>query len=99
MKTAHNGVETLVAIGLKAITAHRLTTARKQSRENLIAAYNAWKNEEGIDRVERDSPDWNAMMEATHDEYAAWNKARTDERNALRRLETACRKVHLPAAD
>jgi len=80
-------------VGLLAIEAHHYKRLRRQAKYRLESAYSNWKSANRVfDRIERDSPEWNAMMEGTHDEYLALEDAKRHERNAQARLERAIAK-------
>ena len=83
------GFVNLLTIAQKAIDAHDAETRRKMAREALDDAYVCWKQNNGIDRVERDTMDWTRMMGATAVAYDVLEDTKRDERNARRRLSTA----------
>lgn len=84
---------TVSQVGLLAIEAHHYTRLRRQAKYRLESAYSEWKSANGVfDHIERDSTEWNAMMEGTHDEYQALEDAKRQERNAQARLERAINK-------
>ena len=79
----------------RAIQVDTYATAERYAKEALHEAYDEFKREAEIDHVERDSSDWDLMMEATKPEYEVLQKAKRDHRNARRRLETAIRRHRL----
>ncbi|RSC31222.1 hypothetical protein EGT36_21345 [Agrobacterium sp. FDAARGOS_525] len=85
-------ISELLAIAERAIEVSDRETARKEARENLNAAYDRWKEANGIDHVETDSAAWDIMMGATESEYALLTDAQSAEKNAKRRLATAIRR-------
>ncbi|NTB01100.1 hypothetical protein [Agrobacterium tumefaciens] len=85
-------ISKLIAIAEKAIEVSEQEAARKEARENLNAAYDHWKEANGIDHVETDSAAWDIMMGATASEYALLATAQSAEKNAKRRLATAIRR-------
>lgn len=82
-------IASLIEIAGKAIEVHKAEADRKFYDDCLGSAYGAWKERHGIERVERDTLDWSRMMVATRPEYEQLQQAKTDERNARRRLATA----------
>jgi len=82
-------------IATRAIEVDVYARAEQYAKEALHEAYDEFKREAEIDHVERDSSDWDLMMEATKPEYEVLQKAKRDHRNARRRLETAIRRHRL----
>lgn len=76
-------------IAEKAIDANCAESFRKAAQAVLDGAYAAWKAKRGIERVERDTPQWDKMMKATKPQFNRLVEAKRDERNAKRRLATA----------
>lgn len=85
-------ISKLLSIAEKAIEVSDREAARKEARENLNAAYDRWKDANGIDHVDTDSAAWDIMMGATESEYAVFANAQSAEKNAKRRLATAIRR-------
>jgi hypothetical protein len=81
---------TVSEIGLLAISAHHYSRLRKQAKYSLERAYSAWKsNNEVFHHIERDSPEWNAIMEGTAVEYRVLEEAKRQERNIQAQLKRA----------
>lgn len=83
----------LIAIGERAVELHALEGERRVAKFALDEAYQAHREKAGLtfDRYETNTPEWEGMMEATAAEYAAVKRAKSAERNAKRRLDTAIR--------
>lgn len=81
-------------IAERALDVHAHEQKRKSAYLTLVDAYQAWKAEHEIGRVERNSPEWRRMQADTEEEYARFCVARDLEHNARRRLETAIRRYH-----
>jgi len=81
-------------IAERALDVHAHEQKRKSAYLTLVDAYQAWKVEHKIGRVERNSPEWKQMQADTEDEYARFCVARDHEYNARRRLDTAIRRYH-----
>lgn len=84
--------ETTLVIAARATAWVQAEVTRKGTKRMLIAAYTAWKAENGFQRIERDTPEWAAMMRATTAEHQAVVAAKRDEANARRRLKAAVNK-------
>lgn len=82
-------------IAEKAIEAASAERWRKRAQAVLNDSYEAWKSQRDIDRVERDTTQWNKMMKATKPQYLRLVDAKRDERNAKRRLARAIEKSGL----
>lgn len=82
----------LIAIAELAIAVNNRETVVKHRKIALNEAYNAFKDINGIDHVERDSDEWESMMFSTKKEYAVLEAAKREEKNARRRLSTAIRR-------
>lgn len=82
----------LAAIGLKAIEHDQAVVAHKNAQSVLTTAYQEWKDEHGIGRIERGTPEWEDMLKATRAEYLAVAEAERIEKNAGDRLRRACRR-------
>lgn len=82
--------KTLREIGLMAVELHVCTKNRKAASDGLKNAYRRWADNTGtFHRFDRDSEEWNRMMNATDPEYQVEQAAKRAERNALRRLHSA----------
>lgn len=79
----------LLEIAERAVVADGYRISRRAEEAMLSEAYQRWKEDHRIDHVERESPQWDAMMKATHEQYRLTEIARREERNAARRLETS----------
>lgn len=84
-------ISALLNIAACAIEVERLSTNQKMFQGNLNDAYNAYKLQNGIERVERDTIEWIMMMESTKKEYSALVRAKRRVYNARRRLSSAVR--------
>lgn len=84
---------TLSVIGLKAVEYQQAIAARKAARKVLIDAYAAWKEEQGVSRVERDTKEWELMLDDTASEFRTFADAKRRESNLAAQLQRACRKV------
>lgn len=85
-------ISILMEIASRAIEVEELESQRALEDHALGAAYHDWKEANGLDRVERDTREWDRMMDATSEEYAALQKAKRLEGNARRRLKTSIRR-------
>lgn len=86
-------ISLLMDIASKAIDADERESQRRLEDDALGASYYEWKEANGITQyIERDTPEWTAMMAATSAEYEALQIAKNHEANAKRRLKTAVRK-------
>lgn len=83
----------LAALGLKAIEFKQAMDARKLAVGDLRDEFSRWKDEHGIGRVERHSDEWQAMLDAAHDQLEVARRAKAVERNAMNRLLRACQRV------
>lgn len=84
---------TLAQIGLKAVAYQQAADARRVAFLAFGKACQAWKAENGHDRIERHTPEWRTLLEGIPVEQAALWRAMADERNARARLFRACRKA------
>ncbi|CAN7509567.1 hypothetical protein [Pararhizobium sp. LjRoot238] len=85
-------IEGIIAVATRAMEADTFMTAQKLSKMALREAYEEFKEKRGIERIERDSPEWATMMQATSPQYETLETAKRDARNAQRRLAAAIRK-------
>lgn len=83
-------------VGLLAIEAHHHASQRKLAQGDLTSAYEAWKREKGIERIESGSPAWNSMLKDTKPEYCLLQEAKRLERNAWARLGRAITRTNTP---
>ncbi|WP_061930190.1 hypothetical protein [Aureimonas sp. AU22] len=81
----------LLDIARRSIELDDATRQRKAHDEELKSAYVYHKAVNRLEKVERDSPEWAAMMTATTVEYQDAQKAKRVEYNARRRLQNAIR--------
>jgi len=84
----------LLDIAERALAVDLYETDRKSKYSSLVTAYQAWKENHGVGRVERNSPEWKRMQADTTAEYERFCVARDQEYNARRRLSTAIRRYH-----
>ncbi|VDS08864.1 hypothetical protein PARHAE_02049 [Paracoccus haematequi] len=82
-------VYAMLKIAEIAVEVYDLERAAANEKADLHSAYQIFKAVKGIDRVERDSPEWEAMMAETAGEYAASEAAKRKVYNAKRRLKAA----------
>lgn len=84
----------LLAIAEKAIELHQSEPAVKQARAVLRAATREAKRAHGNlqEIVAQDSPEWQAILEVTASEGAAFEEAKQARQKAARRLNTAVSK-------
>lgn len=85
-------IERLLHIGGLAVAAHGADVAVRQARACLDDAYTAYKEDQGLDYVEKYSDDWDAMIVATSTEYADLVRKKKDLHNIKRKLERAIRR-------
>lgn len=83
----------LAETGQAAVEHHRAMQERKRSRQAYAEIRNRWLRENSHGRTMRDAMEDPEFFNATDDAYRAFVEARRVERNALRRLETQCRKA------
>lgn len=95
--TDPKNIANLIAIAGRAIEVNDRETVLRHRKSALIQAYQDWKAIHCFDRVERDTEDWERMMNATSGQYRMVEKAKQDLKNAKRRLDTAIRR-HREAA-
>jgi hypothetical protein len=89
MTSIPQNITRLIEIGERAIEAYEMEQKRKAAYETLIAAWQSWKDERGIARVVKNSPEWKQMQESADDEYSDFCLARDVQLNAERRLSAA----------
>lgn len=82
-------ISQLLKVGERAVDHQRHQCATSNAKAVLHAAYVKWKDDHGIDRVERDTDDWTEMMQATTPEFKAYRKALASQNNAKQRLKRA----------
>lgn len=82
-------VHAMLNIAQIAVEVDELERAALVEKGDLNTAYQDFKRRSGLDTVVRDSPDWEAMMEATKGEYASSEAAKRKVYNARRRLKSA----------
>jgi hypothetical protein len=87
----------LLDIAERALTLDMFEVGRRNGEADLDLAYRNWKDDHGITRVERDTPDWNRMIKATAVWYKVLEADKRKERNARKRLKAAIRR-YLAAA-
>lgn len=84
----------LAIAGLKAVEYKQSHDARKAANHAYQEACSEWRQRHRFfEDIERDSDEWNALMDFTATEYQALVKAKAAERNARERLFRACRKA------
>lgn len=83
-------ISALLLIADKAIELHGFENDVREAKRTLDAAYLTHKQGYGFG-IERDSPEWDAMMAATKSEFAAVGHTKRGAHNAKRRLDTAIR--------
>lgn len=77
-------------IASRAVEHHQSVLERKEAHATYISAYDDFEDEHaGGERVKCGHPLFDAMTKATAPQYAAYDRARNNERNAKRRLERA----------
>nr|WP_313036536.1 hypothetical protein [Achromobacter ruhlandii] len=84
-------LQTLLRIAERSIELHKLETARRHAYSLFDEACTAYKRKRRLGRLERDSIQWDAMMDAVSVEYAALADSKKAEYNGKRRLATAVR--------
>ena len=82
----------LLKIAASAIEASQLARAAAAEKHDLRQAYRDHKEMVGVKKVERNTPEWSAMLAATVGEYAVSKAAKQQAQNATRRLQTAIRR-------
>lgn len=82
-------VSQLLKVGERAVDHQRHQCATSNAKAELHAAYAKWKDDHGIDHVERGTDDWAEMMTATTPEFKAYRKALASQNNAKQRLKRA----------
>ncbi|WP_079212938.1 hypothetical protein [Brucella pituitosa] len=88
----------LIEIAEKAIELQGFETDRKLSRRALEEAYEAWKEENDVVHIMRDTHGWSEMMVATKSEYQQFEEAKRVEGNAKRRLQSAIKRYQVATA-
>lgn len=83
----------LIEIANLAIEADEMQRASDLEKGDLRAAYDEHKRRVRISRIQADTPEWEAMMEATKAEYAASEAAKRKAYNARRRLKSAIQRL------
>ncbi|MBS7696290.1 MULTISPECIES: hypothetical protein [unclassified Chelatococcus] len=84
----------LIEIARRAIDVEWYEDERRQCQSDLRQAFQEWKDARRIDHVERDTPNWDALMEATAEPFAELERAKRHARNAKKRLTTAIRRMN-----
>jgi len=87
-----NNMPALLAIASRAVEVGDARRRRVAAKEALHKSYRNWKFANEIGYVERDTPEWNRMMADTKPAYQRFEKAKQDERNTSKRLDTAVRR-------
>ena len=72
-------ISILMEIASRAIEVEQLESQRVLEDHALGAAYYDWKEANGVDRVERDTADWDRMMVATSHEAAGGQRSASPE--------------------
>lgn len=85
----------LLKIASEAKKLARLESAIKLLKYAYHESLNEWKQNNGIDYVDRNSDQWGEMMTYANKEWEAYNKARKNYRNTFRRLINATKKVKI----
>lgn len=83
----------LAEVGLKAIIHQQAHAARRTAFVAFCDACQQWKQENGHGRLDRHTPEWDAMLEGVSTELAALSRAKAEERNSRERLFRACRRA------
>lgn len=81
---------TMAEVTLAALKFKAAIDARRAAQAALTRAYFHWKEVNGFQRVEKNTPEWELMMSATTPQYKALQKAKGVERRALAKLECVC---------
>lgn len=81
--------EVLTRVAVTAIEADDMELAAFTAKKALHSAYEDYKEERGLDRVERDTLHWELMMAKTKALYEASEVAKRKAYNAKRRRERA----------
>lgn len=81
---------TMAEIALAAIKFKAAIDARRSAQAALTRAYFHWKEVNGFQRVEKNTSEWELMMDATTPQYKALQKAKGVERRSLAKLECVC---------
>ncbi|MDK8874415.1 hypothetical protein [Paracoccus sp. SSJ] len=79
----------LIEIANRAIEADEMERLAALEKADLNAAYEDFKERNGIAHINPDTPEWGAMMDETKGEYDASEAARRKAYNAKRRLKSA----------
>lgn len=79
----------MLLIAERAIEADKLDQAAKNAKSHLTTAYRVFKASRGIEKIERDTPEWSQMLAATKAEYQVCEAEKREAINAKRRLKTA----------
>lgn len=82
-------VHAMLNIAQIAVEVDDLERASLVERGDLNAAYKDFKRRQDLVTIVRDTPEWEAMMEATKGEYASSEAAKRKVYNARRRLKSA----------
>jgi len=92
-------IQSLVNIADRAVKLHAAEVARKEAKNRLGAACMDWKDENDIEYVARDTPEWEAMAEATTPAFKELERAKSRERHARTSLNNAIIKAGLVGAN
>lgn len=82
----------LIEIAEKAIELNRHERDVRFYSDALGSGYADFKETYGLERVERDTPEWDAMMQTTKDDFEKQQEAKRQAKNAKARLNTAIRR-------
>jgi len=82
-----------VSVGQAAMAYHHAALERKQARRRYVELRNEWLTDNDYGRSMKDALETPDFFEVTDDAYRAFVDARRIERNALRRLESQCRRA------
>ncbi|WP_432475253.1 hypothetical protein ACRRRS_14780 [Brucella anthropi] len=83
----------LIEIAEKAIELDRHERDVRFYSDALGSGYDQFKEDRGIQHIERGTPEWAEMMEVTKPDFAKQEDAKRHARNAKRRLQTAIRRL------
>lgn len=82
-------IQSLIEIGNLAMRMDEAERLAELERADLRAAYEGYKSRIGQAHVERDTPEWEAMLAETAGAYAAAQRAKRKAYAAKRRLRAA----------
>ena len=81
-------IPVMLEIAVRAVYVRRCELEVKRAKAHLNQAYTEWREEAGIEHVQRYSAEWDATLEATRDTFMRCKSVKRAHYNAKRRLDS-----------